>query len=331
MPIDPRINMMYQSPEFKDVNEIMANAETVKLARKKNAMADMELQDTLAERERMNSPEYQAQQEQEAARGVEEKKSAFLKSQLPFVQDQASYDSMKAKAVRLFGQEADDNFPAEFDPVMTDKIKLHLGITKPEKEIDQESAAMNRAYKQAMIDAAYARTNPELQRTLAQERAKGGAMGESAGKIESPVSMQEASEAQQALASIDKLISPDVDLESIYGRGESYYPDIARKQQNIDLMAENDRIVNLLKLASAGKLKGQGTITDPERAMLAQAATTLSNRDISGKAAKAEWERIRPQFEAIVNRGVNQGVLPPASNQGGETLQQRIARIKAGG
>lgn len=78
------------------------------------------------------------------------------------------------------------------------------------------------------------------------------------------------------------------DLSLIYGRGEAMYPEIMRSQEGIDLLSQRNQYVALLQLAAAGKLKGQGTITDSERKTLTESATILSNLNISaGLARKA--------------------------------------------
>jgi len=93
----------------------------------------------------------------------------------------------------------------------------------------------------------------------------------------------------------------DSDLDSIYGRGESLYPDLFRGQQGIDLIAKRNRFVAALELAAAGKMKGQGTLSDSERKILKEGATTLSNPDISAEAAQAEIQRILPTYAKAAN------------------------------
>lgn len=75
-------------------------------------------------------------------------------------------------------------------------------------------------------------------------------------------------------------------LDSIYGRGESLYPNLLRSQKGIDLIADRDQLVGMLTLAGRGQLKGQGTLTDQEQKTVQQAITVLSNPDIS--PARAE-------------------------------------------
>ena len=100
------------------------------------------------------------------------------------------------------------------------------------------------------------------------------------------------------------------DLESIYGKGESLYPDLARSQKGIDLIASRNRFVASLELAAAGKMKGQGTLSDGERKILKDGATTLSNPDISADAARAEINRILPTYAKASGIDVSGGGQP---------------------
>lgn len=126
----------------------------------------------------------------------------------------------------------------------------------------------------------------------------------------------------------------DSDLEIIYGRGEQWYPDFLRSQRGIDLIADRDQLVNMLKLGAAGELKGQGTITDAERKMLADAATQLGNPNISPPKARESLDdamrvltrNTGGQFQG----GSGQGAMTPGINQGGETAAQRLARLRGG-
>lgn len=70
-------------------------------------------------------------------------------------------------------------------------------------------------------------------------------------------------------------------LESIYGKGESLYPELLRSQRGIDAMAQRDQLISMLQLGARGELKGQGPITENEQKILSKAATALDNPDIS--------------------------------------------------
>lgn len=75
-------------------------------------------------------------------------------------------------------------------------------------------------------------------------------------------------------------------LDKIYGRGESLYPDLLRSQKGIDLIADRNQLVGMLTLAGRGQLKGQGPLTDQEQKTVQQAISVMSNPDIS--PARAE-------------------------------------------
>lgn len=64
-----------------------------------------------------------------------------------------------------------------------------------------------------------------------------------------------------------------------------------------DTKAAVDNVIATLALAEAGKLKGQGQVSDAERAMLRQAATSL-NYNMSEEAFTRELSRIRDMFQS---------------------------------
>jgi hypothetical protein len=104
------------------------------------------------------------------------------------------------------------------------------------------------------------------------------------------------SESLNAISFIDDIILGDADL--IYGSKElplGWF----RSEAGKDMMAKRDNIGSLLELAAAGKMKGQGTITGPEREILRQAATVLKNDNISPEMAEQELMRVRPIFSKM--------------------------------
>ena len=113
-------------------------------------------------------------------------------------------------------------------------------------------------------------------------------------------------EAEGAIQNIDSLIELGEDgLGDIYGAMEGFFPDALRWQGNRDNQIKRDQISSTLQLAAAGKLKGQGTITDPERKLLSDAASVLGNEEIGPKAALAELNRIRPIFQKMLEAANN--------------------------
>lgn len=105
-------------------------------------------------------------------------------------------------------------------------------------------------------------------------------------------------EARDNMRLVDILSGSDLDL--IYGRGESLVPEVLRSQEGQNLIAQRDRLVAQLELGAAGKLKGSGSVSEGERAILANSATVLKRPDISAELATQELARIRPIFEKIV-------------------------------
>lgn len=117
------------------------------------------------------------------------------------------------------------------------------------------------------------------------------------------IAEMETAEATDIVNLITDVTSKDLDL--IYGSEEFFMPDWARSQAGHDLTIQKDKIVSSLKLAAAGKLKGQGTITENERAMLGDAATLLNNPLLSAKEAADEFDRIAPVFNKIIKNNAD--------------------------
>ena len=109
----------------------------------------------------------------------------------------------------------------------------------------------------------------------------------------------EIQDAKNTTDNISSLLSSDLDL--IYGGAEWLLPDKLRSQSGKNMLARKNQVVSSLKLLAAGKLKGQGSITENERIMLAQAATTLENQDIDPTLAQEELKRILPIYNYFIN------------------------------
>ncbi len=102
------------------------------------------------------------------------------------------------------------------------------------------------------------------------------------------------------------LDSEKSDLDLIYGGFEWMVPDKFRKQRGKNMMSRRDQVSASLELMAAGKMKGQGPITEGERAMLANVASLLKKETISPDLAREELNRIRPIVEFFVS-GNRQG------------------------
>lgn len=135
------------------------------------------------------------------------------------------------------------------------------------------------------------------------------------------------SEASDNLALVDELLGSNLDI--IYGRLESFVPAQLRSQEGQNLIAKRDRLASQLELAAAGKLKGQGQITENERKVLRESVSALKNTDISPEQALSELERVRPQFEAILQKVSNEpdtGISAEEFSRLSPTEQQAILR-----
>lgn len=127
------------------------------------------------------------------------------------------------------------------------------------------------------------KTEPQIQReiTLAREKATK--------EVEKIVSQQGQ---KNKLADADDIYKDlsTANLDKIYGRGESVYKFLTAgqgyDQDSIDMMAQRDQLLGMLKLGARGELKGQGPITEGEQSILGDAVTTLGNPDISPDMAR---------------------------------------------
>jgi len=165
--------------------------------------------------------------------------------------------------------------------------------TEEQKKRDNAQAAIdvNKAEKIEGI-----KTNAEIIRDTrkAEETPQGKA--DMAKKNAELIALRSAEEAkaydgQDSLDLVDTLMSSD--LNKIYGRGESVYPELLRSQKGIDMLSQRDRLIATIKMAARGQLKGQGAVSDSDAKMLGDSVTLLGNPNISDAAAKAELARVR--------------------------------------
>ena len=262
--------------------------------------------------------EYEAQApRRKQAEQVEDSdnKMAFLKDRISLVNDQIGLQAMRDEAVSIWGQTADDNMPTTYDQAQFDDMRSRLGVSSKEKYTtsslvydDQGNAyqpgskgGLNRVELPGGGQLGLA---PKDRMSYIKEKVKATTQAKTQAQQDQPASVTEINEARDAMNMIDELSSEEFDLGAIYGKGERYYPDLIRKQSNVDMMAKKDLVIDSLNLMAAGKLKGQGQITENEREMLKRAATTLGNMDISGEAAKEEFARVRLKFAEVMERGV---------------------------
>lgn len=118
---------------------------------------------------------------------------------------------------------------------------------------------------------------------------------------------QQENEVNDSLNLIDQ-IANDPSLNTAVGPVDAYIGK-ARDLTGVTRFDNlHQQLLGKLSLAQAGKLKGQGQISDKERAMLAAAASALS-RNLSETDYKAELGKIRGQFQRMQAAG---GATPAA-------------------
>lgn len=108
---------------------------------------------------------------------------------------------------------------------------------------------------------------------------------------------QQQNEVTDSIALIDQILA-DKALPSAVGPIDQYVGEVHDLEGVNRFKALHNQLTGKLSLAQAGKLKGQGQISDKERAMLASAATAL-NRGLSENDYKAELGKVRGQFERM--------------------------------
>jgi hypothetical protein len=97
------------------------------------------------------------------------------------------------------------------------------------------------------------------------------------------------------------------DLSPILGYYDSQTPTFL--PSSVDLEADLDLVLANLELFDTDRLKGQGTVTDDERAVLRRATTVLTNRAISEKKAKEALGEIVSLLERKLNPKPGKAVL----------------------
>lgn len=114
----------------------------------------------------------------------------------------------------------------------------------------------------------------------------------------------------------------------IQGRGLGMLQDLEGVTR---VKALHDNLVNRMSLAQAGKLKGQGQISNMEREMLQKAATALTLK-LGDADYLNELAKVEKQFKRMLTgpRAVN-APAPTAAPGGKETPEQRLKRLLGGG
>lgn len=317
---------------------------------RRNALANRQREQAIAAQD-LATQEYESQapqRERKAALELSNEKRQFMESWLPHVGDDNSLKQMRDEAVGIWGQEADDNMPTAYDPEIFDTLRTRLGVSSVsdrEKFNQREAieAAKQSRYEglkgsqqldylkdKGGVDVGIARDKKRSEQEVIRdtvadinvESQRGNILGKEAATRSIPATETDIAEAKGVMSVIDELTGFGLDegeeafdLDVIYGKHEGFMPNVLRSQEGIDAMAKRDRIVDSLNLMAAGKLKGQGQITENERAMLARAATTLSNHEISPEMAKDELIRVKAKFGEVMDRGSNSFDIPRRDGQ----------------
>lgn len=146
---------------------------------------------------------------------------------------------------------------------------------------------------------------------------------------------QEANKRQSQAVASDKLDDAEAiysklmnaDLDKIYGRGESVYPELMRSQEGIDLIANRDQFVSMLKVGARGELKGQGAVSDSDAKTVSEAATILGNPNISPAAAKEASDRAIAALRRSAGKGKPLGGSGQGSSAPGITGKTAGAKL----
>lgn len=145
---------------------------------------------------------------------------------------------------------------------------------------------------------------------------------------------KEADEVQQLLdliADIEKDPALSTSVGAFDGRGLGMVRDMDGYNR---FKAKHDQLVGQLQLANAGKLKGQGQVSNIEREMLRQAATALG-RQLSEKDYRTELGRIRGvKFRgeaAPQQKSVSMAQLQSLAQAKGTSVEEQKRRAEAEG
>jgi len=133
-------------------------------------------------------------------------------------------------------------------------------------------------------------------------------------------------EAAQSISTIDNLLNKN--LDNVYGVEEQFVYDRFRSQEGKDMLADRNQIIASLQLAQAGKLKGQGQVSEGERAILKDASTVLGDSSISPEKARDALQKARESIvrtmsieaQADVGKSVNSDI---------DAKRQRLQALRA--
>lgn len=138
----------------------------------------------------------------------------------------------------------------------------------------------------------------------------------------------ETTKAKNTVKKLDELLTlSEDDLDSVYGKLERFYPDIARKQETIDTEIKIDNIVSGLTVDELSNMKGNPSDKDME--VVSSAATILSNKNSSPAAARKALKDAREVFRQVAARAESGDTGSGSSNTEKTDKQKRLDELRA--
>jgi len=187
-------------------------------------------------------------------------------------------------------------------------------LSSTSAQADKQAAQRDKQTDNARLDSTAAET---ARHNAAMERnAYLAATKQPASTTATPAqTAQQQNEVTDALSLIDQ-IANDPALDTAVGPIDAYIGK-ARDLAGVNRFERlNNELIGKLSLAQAGKLRGQGQISDKERALLRDAATALG-RNLSEADYKAELAKIRAQFARM------QSPITPAASHNKDGAQTK--------
>lgn len=139
---------------------------------------------------------------------------------------------------------------------------------------------------------------------------------------DTPLTEKQKNEVQDTVSNIDTVLGKDLSFVGTFGSIRSKIPGT----DSYDTARQIQQIKDQLSLASVGKLKGQGQVSDAERLMLANASTAL-DVGMTEKAFREELGKVKK----ILNRSIgvqtnitSQQNKPQQNNMSGGFIQDKF-------
>lgn len=302
------IIMGFKPPQIDNPMAIAARGEQLQAAQSQNALARAQL------------AAMPAKMQQEAMDREMEKKIAMQDAGLKLLKVTANVDEFNNRGRGIFGdqwvempqdtyntiqernaknqqQQFFTSVDANGNPILAKKEEGAPVYVKPQAGLTpRPTDPLKQQLMQAQLDALKNKNNPKQSEEVKFE-------------------------AMDAYSTINDLMMPESGIDDIFGTIAGRTPNITQK--SVDVAARKDNLVSLLQLAARGKLKGQGSVSDTESKMLANAATILANPTISPDLARKELARAKAYFERSM-RSNNPMAAPVVSVQLSPQDQQAL-------